>query len=254
MLKLSIVCALTLFAAAQNEKPSIRVLTYNIHHGEGRDGILDLERIANVIRSCDPDVVCLQEVDRNLPRTNHIDMPARLAELLDMEAVFEANYRFDGGEYGNATLTRLPIVGVENRRLPGPPGVEPRGCLRTDVRWRNETVSIFNTHWGLKPAERLEQATETAEFMDGHRHAVLAGDLNATPESEPLAIVLDVLADSATSVASAGRADLNTVRGRRIDYVLGLKPEHAAVIRDEVSEVASDHLPYFADLVLPHTD
>ncbi|MEX2025646.1 MAG: endonuclease/exonuclease/phosphatase family protein, partial [Pirellulaceae bacterium] len=59
----------------------LRVLTYNIHHGEGIDGKLDLPRIARVIESVDPDLVALQEVDRRVERTGSVDQPAELARL-----------------------------------------------------------------------------------------------------------------------------------------------------------------------------
>jgi endonuclease/exonuclease/phosphatase family metal-dependent hydrolase len=243
-----------LATASADETPLLRILTYNIHHGEGTDGEIDLERIAAIIQSIEPDVVCLQEVDRNLPRTNHLDMPARFAELLEMDVVFDANYRFDGGEYGNATLTRLPIVAYKNVRLPGPDGVEPRGCLRVDIEWQGEIVSVFNTHWGLKPEERVEQAKATAKLLGDRPHPVLAGDLNATPESEPLAIVTEHVVDSAARLHPADSAELNTVRNRRIDYVLGLRPVAGEVIRNDATKVASDHLPYYADLALPSQD
>lgn len=237
-------------AAVADDTSTLRVVTYNIHHGEGTDRVVDLERIAAVITACDPHIVCLQEVDRNLPRTDHIDMPVVLAEALAMDVVFEANYRFDGGEYGNATLTRLPIVAHENLRLPGPDGVEPRGCLRVDVRWEGETVSVFNTHWGLKPEERLEQANATARFMEGHSNAILAGDLNAAPNSKPLAVVLENLADSAVAAFGREASELHTVRGRRIDYILGLRATGSGVVRNAKTEIASDHFPYTAELEL----
>src|SRR5690606_78873 len=59
----------------------LRVLSYNIHHGEGIDGKLDLERIAKVILAVKPDLVAVQEVDQNTERADKIDQPAELARL-----------------------------------------------------------------------------------------------------------------------------------------------------------------------------
>lgn len=256
---LGTICARVLVAllcagAEAQEGETLRILTYNIHHAEGTDGAIDLERLASVIRAVGPDVVCLQEADRNLPRTNHIDMPARFAELLGMDVVFEANYRFDGGEYGNATLTNLPIVHRENHALPGPPGAEPRGCLRVDVEFSGATISVFNTHWGLRPEERLEQAHATLALIEGRPHALVAGDLNATPESEPITVLRESLRDSLPTGAEESTS--HTVRGRRIDYVLhtpSLRVLEASVVRNAMTAVASDHLPYWAELSLaPH--
>ncbi len=74
----------------------LRVLSYNIHHGEGVDGKLDLERIAKVILSVEPDIVSLQEVDRNVPRSKGVDQPAELAKLTKMNAIFEKNIDLQG--------------------------------------------------------------------------------------------------------------------------------------------------------------
>ena len=86
---------------------TIRVLTYNIHHAEGTDGKIDPNRIADVIRAENPDVVCLQEVDRNMTRTGGMDMPALLAARLGMNVAFGPNLEIQGGHYGNATLTHI---------------------------------------------------------------------------------------------------------------------------------------------------
>ena len=92
-------------AAGASEPFRVRVLCYNIHHGEGVDRKLDLERIARVIRSVSPEVVALQEVDRNTQRTGRVDQPAELARLTKMKVVFEKNIDFQGGQYGNALLS-----------------------------------------------------------------------------------------------------------------------------------------------------
>jgi hypothetical protein len=61
-------------------KKTLRVLTYNIHVGVGIDKKLDLQRIADVINHERPDLVGLQEVDRNVKRTEGKDASARFVE------------------------------------------------------------------------------------------------------------------------------------------------------------------------------
>jgi endonuclease/exonuclease/phosphatase family metal-dependent hydrolase len=77
--------------SAPDDGAALRVVTYNIHHAEGTDGKVDLERIASVIKALHPDVVCLQEVDSRLARTGRVNMPDALGKLLDMTGVFGAN-------------------------------------------------------------------------------------------------------------------------------------------------------------------
>lgn len=96
----------------------LRVCTYNIHAGTGVDGHRDLERIGDVIRGVDPDLVGLQEVDRNRERSNHVDQTRFLADYLEMTSVFEPAIEWSpttgsGGEtpaYGVATLSPYPFT------------------------------------------------------------------------------------------------------------------------------------------------
>ena len=102
---------------SMHTKPiTLRVMTYNIHHGEGLDGKVDLLRIAQLIQREGADIVALQEVDKGVARTARRDLPAELAELTGMACVFSNNFPYQGGEYGNAVLTRFPVRRVTNTR------------------------------------------------------------------------------------------------------------------------------------------
>lgn len=237
-------CAGICLTATGGEGASLTVVTYNIHHGEGMDGKLDLERIAALVLSMNPDVVCLQEMDKNLPRTGKRDFPAWFAERLKMEARYGVNYHFDGGEYGVATLTRLPVLGWENTALPNPFNKEPRGCLRVTVEWKGAPVDVYNTHLGLKGEERLAQAEALLELIPADKPAVLAGDMNEGPGAPGMKLLLERFSDA---LAGAGAGDNNAHPAeKRIDHVLmtkGLKACGARVVDTEVSRVASDHPP-----------
>src|SRR5688500_8381796 len=84
---------LQLFAGA----PRRRVLSYNIHHGEGTDRKFDLERLAKIIRAAEPDVVALQEVDRKTRRASGVDQAAELGKLTDMHVEFGNAMNYSGG-------------------------------------------------------------------------------------------------------------------------------------------------------------
>ena len=124
-----IACLLTLplLSAAPAETPtrdprSLRVMTYNIHIGKGMDGKADLARIAGVIKSADVDVVALQEVDVKTRRSGvESDQLKELAKLTGMHGVFAKARDFDGGEYGQAVLSRRPIT----QNTPTPSYVTP---------------------------------------------------------------------------------------------------------------------------------
>ncbi len=128
-LAIVVLCTIVCDASVADETDRLRVVSYNIHHGVGVDGRVDLERIARVILSVDADLVALQEVDCNTKRTNLVDQPARLASLTKMQVVFGDNIPYQGGRYGNAVLSRLPIVRHENHALPSFYEGEQRGVL-----------------------------------------------------------------------------------------------------------------------------
>ena len=96
----------------------LRVLTYNIHHGEGLDKRLDLERIARIIRSTEPDLVAVQEVDYKTKRTNNLDTPAELAKLTGLHAYFAKAMDYQGGQYGQLILSRHPLTDTKTHLLP----------------------------------------------------------------------------------------------------------------------------------------
>lgn len=231
----------------------LRVMTFNIHHGEGIDGVLDLERIADVIRRANPDVVGLQEVDRHWSeRSDRVDQARWLARRLGWEYAFGANLDEDPeqpGEprrqYGTALLTRFRILSRENILLPRFPEGEQRGLLRVRTR-----AGVFcSTHLQHDNAEerRAQAEAVVAELSDSPGPTVVVGDLNAVPGSPELQPLTDAYQDSWELV---GNGDGSTYPAedpdRRIDYVLadpGLRPVAARVVSTE----SSDHLPYLVD-------
>lgn len=249
-----VIFAMLVCCVAVGAQP-VRVLTFNIHHAEGDDARVDLDRIARVVLSVTPDVVCLQEVDRGLPRTQKLDFPALLSEKLKMRSVFEPNYLFDGGEYGNAVFTNLPIKASRNHKLPGPPGIEPRGCLEVTLDVAGKPLTILNTHLGLKPEERAEQVTVILAFLP-MGNVLLAGDLNEIPTGKPIAPLLARLSDTFAVAAATGPANTysTTVLNRRIDYCLvtaGIRVVESRILNDIEAAAASDHLPYLTVIELP---
>src|SRR5687768_2128403 len=138
----------------------VRIATYNVHGCVGVDGVDDPERVASVIRDMDVDAVGLQEVDcRNRPGHDTID---RLAARTGMIAVAGPTVREHGGYFGNAFLTRHPVVSVSHFDI-SVSGREPRGLMelvlavRIADRTAPLTVRLLNTHFGLRAGERRRQ-------------------------------------------------------------------------------------------------
>ncbi|MCI0707048.1 MAG: endonuclease/exonuclease/phosphatase family protein, partial [Ignavibacteriae bacterium] len=129
-----------------SEKNILRVLTYNIHHGEGTDGKIDIERIATLIKDSRADIVALQEVDRWTKRTGRIDIMSELVDRTDMAYAFGKTIEIDSGDYGNGILTRYPIYEESNFLYTFPTDVEQRGLLQLVLNVRGQEIVFMSTH------------------------------------------------------------------------------------------------------------
>jgi endonuclease/exonuclease/phosphatase family metal-dependent hydrolase len=228
---------------------TFRVLTYNIHHGQGTDGRFDLSRLAGVMKSVQPDVVALQEVDRGTERSGGVDQLAELERLTDMHAEFGKAMDYSGGGYGVAVLSRWPILGTGNHPLPGSPDHEPRTALTVQVGSGEDgpLLQFTSTHLdqGREPENRLAQAKYLNELLVRREGppTILAGDMNSRPDTE----VMETF-ETQWTVASAVDPSPTTPSGRprsRVDYVLFRPAESWRVLESRVIDepVASDHRP-----------
>jgi endonuclease/exonuclease/phosphatase family metal-dependent hydrolase len=235
-------------AVATAETPTeLRVLTWNLHHGEGLDGKLDLERIAKRIVETKPDLVALQEVDQNARRSGGVDQAAVLAKLTGMNGVFGKAMDFDGGGYGQAILSRFPIEETHVHRLPG--SGEPRIAFEVKITSAGRGLRFLSVHLDAQhAAKRQAQAQALREALAAKPEpTILAGDFNDGPKSSALAVFAapwkDVgkAAESLTFPSDKPAID--------IDHILikGLAAREPATVVAE--PVASDHRPVAALLL-----
>jgi endonuclease/exonuclease/phosphatase family metal-dependent hydrolase len=249
-------------AVAASQSPAApavraRVLSYNIHHAEGVDKVLDLERIARVISSAQPDLVALQEVDRRATRSTSVDQPAELGRLTGLRHVFGPNIPLQGGDYGNAVLSRWPIIRSVNHQLPNVDAGEQRGVLEVHVEapGARTPVVLWATHFDHRSndAERRAsaQSIEARIRQQPDAAALLVGDLNDVPASPTLKLLGAMWTRSNTDL-------LPTIPvgkpARQIDYVLYRPANRWRTIETRVLDeaVASDHRPLLAVLELVH--
>lgn len=230
---------------------TVTVLAYNIHHGEGMDSVLDLERIAFLIGSVDPDLVTLQEIDSVTTRTERVDQAAELGRLTGLTPVYGRFMPYREGAYGMALLSRWPISETTNYRLPD--GEEPRSALSVVVTLprTGRALRIVGIHFYRTAEERLAQARALDDVLAGDTlPTILAGDFNSTPDSD----VMDYLSES-WSILDKGPDRLTFSSWepvREIDYVLLRPAEGFEVLQQRLlhEPVASDHRPVLVKLVV----
>lgn len=233
----------------------LRVLSYNIHHGEGVDGKLDLARIGELIRSVSPDLVALQEVDRFVERSQSIDQAAELARLTGMEFAFGKNIDLEGGGYGNAVLSKHPILHSQNHALPRFDDGEQRGVLEVRVQRKEDEppITLLATHLDHRreSGERIASAKQINAMIEEIDSPIvlLAGDLNAPPKSEPLEQLRQHWRTSSLAEKKTIPVDAPS---RQIDYVLYRRGDPLSAIETVVLDeaIASDHRPVAASFVL----
>ena len=234
----------------------VRVMTYNIHHGRGMDERVDLDRIGKLIREQNVDLVALQEVDKGTQRTDGIDIAADLAALTGMHFVFEKNIDFQGGEYGNAILSRHPILTSTNRHYKMLRPGEQRGMLSATIEVNGRKLIFVATHLDYRPdpAERISNVGEIEEFVSasGTNPIIIAGDFNHTRGATVHLGMKEMFTDSWEAAGDGdGFTYSSELPTKRIDYIyLFPKTAWSAQSADVLSSDASDHLPLVVEATL----
>lgn len=236
------------------EEVFVKVMTYNIW-GARSGGIPELESIADVIKRHNPDLVSLQEVDKNTRRNERLgDIAKQLGELAGMEHYFVKAMDHDGGEYGDAVLSKLPIKERKGYNLGVTPelGGEPRSVARVTVEKEDKEFYFIATHFDHlgNEANRLKQARDLVNILKTYdKPVIVAGDLNATPESETMRILQEHLVLGCLNNTCSQYTFSTSNPNRVIDYIL-YAPVEAMTVRayfvDTHAYKESDHFPVIA--------
>jgi endonuclease/exonuclease/phosphatase family metal-dependent hydrolase len=239
----------------------IRIVTYNIHRAIGVDRRFRPERIVRILRHHGPDVVLLQEVDEGAPRSRELDMARELAaELGFAHLAVGHNVSLRKGRYGNATLSRFPILRERNIDLTVPAGWIRRGCQHTSIAPvpGKPALEIFNLHLGLSARERerqVELLARSSEFasLGPEVPCLVAGDFNDW-RSRLRPVFTNGLGFHCATDGRSGHRPLATFpsfspRGGldRIYYRGPLRLLGVRRCRLQVARVASDHRPVIAE-------
>jgi len=235
---------------------TFRVMTYNIHHGAGVDGKVDLQRIADLIKREQADIVALQEVDKGVQRTAQRDCPAELAALTGLTCVFSNNFHFQGGEYGNAVLTRFPIKRWTNRYYQMIRPGEQRGLLQVVLEAHGRELVFMDTHIDYRgdDTERLLNADELLQAIEPFKGQpmILCGDFNDTPGSRTHQKIAQAFVDAWMAAGAGDGFTIPTEKPRkRIDYIWISRDPSIETLRVWVpASEASDHLPVVGEFRL----
>jgi len=228
----------------------VKVMSYNIHSAINVAGGQDLEAIAAVIEDSGADIIGLQEVSRTRLMDGGADMPIWLSQRLGMEMVFTGT---EEPIWGNALLSRYPILESGFQSLPRESSLIGRGFLwaRIDVG-AEEPLLVVVTHLHHIVDEgqiRLAQVPVILDFLEGEKHFVFLGDLNAEPDSPEIKLIVDAgLVDAWLEAGEGPGFTIDSIDPTaRIDY-LWHSPDLGVSEIQVIPTTASDHLPVIAVL------
>lgn len=235
----------------------MRLLSWNIHKGiGGRDRRYSLQRIIDCIDHEHPDLVCLQEVDRLVGRSNFDDQPRLLGQSLNLQSTFQANVPVSNGTYGNLILSRWAVGSTHRISLKR--GIrKSRGAQLIHVETPEGALHLVNTHLGLDERERHWQI----DFLLDHElfqsssvmPTFIAGDFNDWRNTLAEQSLANHGFQQVTSPPSDYRSFPSWLPVGGLDkvFVRGeVTTERVKVVRTSLARVASDHLPIVVDFSL----
>jgi endonuclease/exonuclease/phosphatase family metal-dependent hydrolase len=239
--------------AEKMQQTTLRILSFNILHGATVEGTFDLDHVARVIVDAAPDLVALQEVDYKTRRAKGYDLATELGQRTKMTSIFARAMVFDGGEYGQALLSKYSFDSTQRLALPRTGDNEPRVAVEATLTLPGgQQIAFIGTHLDhTGAAEREAQARAlNASFAGKGIPSILAGDFNATPESRTIEILKEQWA-----VASDGNPEPTFPSDDpkiKIDYVMVAPASRWKVVETKVlrDEVVSDHCAYLVTLAL----
>lgn len=233
---------------------TITVMSYNIKYGSPLgSSVPDLRSIADVIKKNKPDVVFLQEVDKNTTRSGNVDQLALLAAETDMSFYyFGKAIDYQGGEFGLGILSHYPLSDSKTFKLPkielGNQYVSDRILVTASISIDKTDIIIANTHLALTQANRDIQVPRIKEILSTWDEPIIfAGDLNSKPESSTIQSFIDY-GFKKTCITHCYTIPSNDPY-KELDYIL-LKPLEKFQVLSHlvIDNQSSDHLPIMSVL------
>ncbi|MDA0668103.1 MAG: endonuclease/exonuclease/phosphatase family protein [Planctomycetota bacterium] len=240
----------------------LSLMTWNIHRCIGLDRRFDPDRVIETLRHHKPDILLLQEVDRGVPRSKKIFLDHLIAEAMEYPYhTWSEAHVLKQGSYGNATLSKFPIV--KRRVIDLKHGKRKnRNCLYTRLQLPHRSnLHLFNWHLGLSAKERLSQvnhvlSSNTMRDLPKRHAVVLGGDTN---DWRNLLYQGSGLGDAGFDAWSehGRRKPLRTFPSQNPVGALDkffwrgpLEDENIHVSKLKIARTASDHLPLLAEFRL----
>lgn len=225
----------------------LKIMTYNMHRGIGKNGRLDLTATAEVIKKSDAAIIALQEVERHSIRTVFQDQIKQLSVNTNMNYAYGKSINVLNGQYGNGLLSKYPIE--EYKVYDMPSDREQRTVLRAVINIGGYRLAVYNVHLGLKEVERIEQVDFIMKMLETETiDHILMGDMNT--KSDKLTLITDSMKDSAKGSKKLQQSTFDEKGvSERIDFIF-VSPSIEVTNYDVLISDASDHYPVTSEVVV----
>ncbi|MDE5647148.1 MAG: endonuclease/exonuclease/phosphatase family protein [Muribaculaceae bacterium] len=233
--------------ASCSEPTTVKMMSYNIHNGIGLDEVTDYARIGEMIKSHNPDVVAIQEIDSATTRSEGVYVLGEIAKAAGMNDYYAPAIDYRGGKYGIGLLCKEEPISIKRHALPG--REEQRAIIIAEF----PEYAFACTHLSLTEDDRNASAEIIRSLAKEYdKPFYIAGDFNAKPESQFIKDITTDFTPLTETTAPTFPADTPNVV---IDYVMSYNPNGVSVIAENpgvIDEPAmSDHRPIIVTVSIP---
>lgn len=161
----------------------LKVITFNIAHGKGMDGQVNIPRQAHIIEQLNPDIVFLQEVDMFTKRAGDTNQISEFSKEIGLKySSMESNITIEDGYYGDGIISRFPIEFSTNYLMPLTDHKhEQRGILRNRISFGTTKINLFSVHLSTYLEERIlavKEVNKIIEKIPENELVIMGGDFN----------------------------------------------------------------------------
>ena len=230
----------------------MKIMSFNTQHCLNYiEREIDFQIMADAIKKCDADIVGLNEIRGKGESLDYEEQTAILSELTGLKnSYFAEAIRFEEkNPYGNALISKYPIISAEVIPVPDPNPKTGNGYYETRCLLKAKLeggITVLVIHFGLNPDEQENAVKTVVENLENEK-CILMGDFNVCPDNDVLKPIRDRMKDTADVFEKPFKSFPSDNPDRKIDYIF-VSPDVEVISADIPAIVASDHRPHTAEI------
>ncbi len=213
---------------------------------------IDFQIMADAIKSCDADLVGLNEMYDKSHMEEFDSQTKKLSELTGLEFYkFAEACTLEEGTFGNSVISKYPFAEAEVIPVPeeeiktGDQLYEPRCLLKIKLE---NGLTVLIIHFGLNKDEHIHAVQTVMENLEDEK-CVLMGDFNVNPDNEVLKPIKEKMKDTASLFEKPLLSFPSDKPFKKIDYIF-VSPDIEVVSADIPPIVSADHRPHIAEITI----